>query len=63
MPLSKIDAPSSYDTDHRSMSVHPNHHHLSSAVEEKPGSAGSRGSKKDKEADLVEVKASGYSKK
>ena len=45
------------------ITVHPNHHHLSSAVEEKPGSAGSRGSKKDKEADLVEVKASGYSKK
>ena len=36
---------------------------LFSAVEEKPSSAGSRSSKKDKEADLVEVKSSGYSKK
>ena len=35
-----------------------------SAVEEKPSSAGSKSSKnKDKEADLVEVKSSGYSKK
>ena len=37
--------------------------HPFSAVEEKPSSAGSRSSKKDKEADLVEVKSSGYSKK
>ena len=36
-----------------------------SAVEEKPSSAGSKSSskQKDKEADLVEVKSSGYSKK
>lgn len=36
----------------------------SSAVEEKPSSAGSKSSKKEKEAEnLVEVKSSGYSKK
>ena len=37
---------------------------ISSAVEEKPSSAGSKSSKKEKEAEnLVEVKSSGYSKK